>query len=823
MTTQTNTELKLAFDFVQYTHEHIFLTGKAGTGKTTFLHHLKEQPFKKMIVVAPTGVAAINAGGVTIHSFFQLPFGPIIPNGSTGTDHHDTKESPQNSRSIHRFSRAKIDIIRSLDLLVIDEVSMVRADLLDGVDEVLRRFRRNNKPFGGVQLLMIGDMHQLAPVIKDDEWQLLKDFYTNGFFFSSRALQKTNYVSIELKNIFRQSDEDFISLLNKVRDGVLDDDTLSKLNRRYKPDEKYESDAIILTTHNHQSQTINNSKLNELPGKAFSFSAMVEGDFPESSYPMDFKLVLKRGSQVMFNKNDSSGNREYFNGKIGTVSELSDDAISVRCPGDDHNIEVGPEMWENVKYDINDETKEIKERIIGTFQHFPLKLAWAITIHKSQGLTFDKAVIDARSAFAFGQVYVALSRCRTLEGMILSSPISRSCIKNDENITSFANDIGNNEPTPEKLGISRLNYQKQLLEELFDYNNTGRRLNLIRKLARENEGSFSKTLLPAIQKLINVFESEIVTISQKFMLQLNWLMDKYGVIEKNGETDERIKKAGNYFSEKTESVLLAGIRELPLGTDNKELRKTISETKGQLVSELEIKLICLRSLHSGWDLHDYLQTRAKAALNDSPKSPSQQSEEDLYKNLKHPELYKMLKNWRDRKAKELRLSTARIIRQPVLEEIANAMPMNIRDCLKIKGFGAQKRKLYTSEILNIVLDYLKASGADIPEDPAPGTRYKGDTKVRSSQLSYDMFISGMPIIEIAEERGLSKSTIDGHLAEFVESGKIEIERIVSPEKIQLITEYFLKSESKALSAARLALGEDISYAELRMVLSCVKN
>ncbi|MGM0377986.1 MAG: ATP-dependent DNA helicase, partial [Bacteroidota bacterium] len=393
MSFQTNPELDLAHEFVRFTDRNVFLTGKAGTGKTTFLHNLKETLPKRMIVVAPTGVAAINAGGVTIHSFFQLPFGPIFP-GATGGE--DNKK--------HRFNRQKIDIIRTLDLLVIDEVSMVRSDLLDGIDEVLRRYRRNQQPFGGVQLLMIGDLQQLAPVIRDDEWSLLRPYYDSAFFFGSRALKQTDYVSIELKQIFRQQDDAFIDVLNKIRDNRLDRKGLDILNCCHRP-EVFKNDGegyITLTTHNAQAKRINDARLKKLPGSPHTFSAQIDGNFPENNYPTDGELVLKEGAQVMFVKNDPSSEKRYYNGKIGQVTGFDESVIFVKCPGDEEAIRVKPEQWTNARYKIDQQTKEIREEVEGTFIQFPLKTAWAITIHKSQGLTFEKAIIDANAAFAHG-------------------------------------------------------------------------------------------------------------------------------------------------------------------------------------------------------------------------------------------------------------------------------------------------------------------------------------------------------------------------------------------------------------------------------------
>jgi ATP-dependent exoDNAse (exonuclease V) alpha subunit len=393
----SNPELKLADDFVQFTDCNVFLTGKAGTGKTTFLHNLRNNSAKRMIITAPTGVAAINAGGVTLHSFFQLPFGPFLPGSET---------SEQNRQRQFRFSKIKKQIIKSLDLLVIDEISMVRADLLDAVDSVLRRHRRSNDPFGGVQLLMIGDLHQLSPVARQTDWQLLQEHYESVYFFSSKALARTEFVTIELKHIYRQADAGFIKILNQVRDNRLDQAGINELNRRYIPNfaPEEEEGYITLTTHNHSAEHINQIKLKKLPAKERAFQAEITGDFPEHIYPTAADLRLKEGAQVMFIRNDASPDKLYYNGKIGKITKISSQGISIKCRGEQQEIVVEPLTWENINYTVDDKTKEITEKIIGEFNQYPLKLAWAITIHKSQGLTFDKAVIDAEAAFAHGQV-----------------------------------------------------------------------------------------------------------------------------------------------------------------------------------------------------------------------------------------------------------------------------------------------------------------------------------------------------------------------------------------------------------------------------------
>ena len=359
-----------------------------------------------MVVVAPTGVAAINAGGVTIHSFFQMSFGPQIPVAPDQQRQIAVPADGNVAAGIKRFSREKINIMRSLDLLVIDEISMVRADILDGIDEVLRRYKNRFKPFGGVQLLMIGDLQQLAPVVKEDDWAILKPHYDTCFFFSSHALKRSKFMGIELNHIFRQSDQRFIDLLNNVRENRMDTATLQELNRRhipgFNPEEK--EGYITLTTHNYQSQQINDSKLGQLVNKSYRFKAEVQGDFPEYSYPTDPELELKVGAQVMFVKNDISAEKRFYNGKIGKIANIDEETIEVQCPGDYLPIDVEKAEWQNAKYTLNETSQEIDEEVVGTFTQFPLKLAWAITIHKSQGLTFEKAIIDARASFAHGQV-----------------------------------------------------------------------------------------------------------------------------------------------------------------------------------------------------------------------------------------------------------------------------------------------------------------------------------------------------------------------------------------------------------------------------------
>ena len=591
MATDTNHDLQFAFDFVKFTNRNIFLTGKAGTGKTTFLHDLKKSSPKRMIVVAPTGVAAINAGGVTIHSFFQLPFHPYIPSFYLSENNHGGKTEHKEPEG-YKMSREKINIIKSLDLLVIDEISMVRADTLDAVDSALRRYKNRYLPFGGVQLLMIGDLQQLAPVVKDEDREIMNKYYNSFFFFGSRALSSTDYVTIELKHIYRQDDQIFINLLNKVRENQVDSEVLSELNKRYIPDFDPDSDGgyITLTTHNYQAQILNDSKLEKLQGHPHSFNATIENEFPEFSYPTASELILKQGAQVMFVKNDLSGEKLFFNGKIGKVKTFEEEIIVVQCPDDDFPIRVEMAEWQNMKYTLDDETKEIQETVIGTFKQYPLKLAWAITIHKSQGLTFDRAVIDAHTAFAHGQVYVALSRCRTLSGLVLSTRINHRSIIDDPAISDFIHETIQNQPDQKQLAESKKAYQQILLTELFDFTSLSRGLNYGLKVINEHHDTILGDPQEMLGNAIASIKSDLIEVSEKFRPQMNGLL--------NGENDAEIKysSAGTGKKKHVNSFLLN--LKTPLNqfwtvfsveTDNKTIRKSVSEALERVRKESVIK------------------------------------------------------------------------------------------------------------------------------------------------------------------------------------------------------------------------------------------
>jgi len=807
----TNPQLKLAYDFVQFTGKNIFLTGKAGTGKTTFLHNLKNVSHKRLVVVAPTGVAAINAKGVTIHSFFQLPFGPQIPG----------IESASVKLKTRRFNKEKINIIRSMDLLVIDEISMVRADLLDGIDNTLRRFRNKNLPFGGVQLLMIGDLQQLAPVVKDDEWNLLKDHYDTAFFFSSKALLQTQFVSIELLHVYRQSDEKFIKLLNSVRDNKIDNFVIDALNDRYVPN--FDSDKagyIILTTHNAKAKEINESRLSRLKEKSHMFKAKVSGLFPEFTYPTNFELVLKKGAQVMFVKNDPNPAKEYYNGKIGKVININNDLVTVECPGDDELIEVGKVDWEKMKYTLDDKSKEIKETVEGTFTQYPLKLAWAITIHKSQGLTFENAVIDAQAAFAHGQVYVALSRCKTLEGLVLSTPIQRQSIKHDSTINNFTKNVEENQPDENQLLSSKNAYQLELLTDLFDFKNIHNQINYAIKLFQDNYSSLQNNPVDEFTNMSKNVKMEIVNIGDKFNRQLQTLFAENNNVEENTELQNRVKKAAPYFSAKTNEIITSTITNFVLETDNKVVKKQIKSTLEKLQLDNLLKQKCLAACTNGFVADDYLKIRALASIEDPKTLIKIKKTKSTSSDGNSNELYRILKAWRDARAEELDWEVYRVIELKAMNEICNKLPSTPQALSAIKGIGKVKMEMFSDELLDIINDYREENNIEntTPEEPEIPIKIPKKKKINTKKVSFDLLQSGKTIEEIAKDRGYVKSTIEKHLLHFVDNGELNINKIIDKEKIIEISDYLLSNPFVNLTETMEGTNNKFTYSELRFVL-----
>ena len=714
---ENNPELQLAWQFIENTGTHLFLTGKAGTGKTTFLRRLKEQSPKRMVILAPTGIAAINAGGVTIHSFFQLSFAPFVP------------ETTFNSSQTHyRFSKEKRNIIRSMDLLVIDEISMVRADLLDAIDSALRRYRDREKPFGGVQLLMIGDLQQLAPVVKENEWEMLKNYYETPYFFASRALRETVYMTIELKTVYRQSDTFFLSLLNKIRENQADDEVLNELNRRYQPGfrPRKEEGYIRLTTHNYQAQKVNDNELASLPGQTYSFRAEIDGTFPEYLYPADEVLTIKAGAQIMFLKNDPSSEKRYYNGMIGEVAAVNDAGMIVRGKDNGDEFQLLPEEWGNYKYVLNEETKEITEEIEGTFRQYPIRLAWAITIHKSQGLTFERAIIDARNSFAHGQTYVALSRCKTLEGMVLESPLRREAIISDSTVDDFTKEVERNKPGNRQLHDMQKAYFFDLLSDLFNFYSLDQAYKRLLRPIDEDLYKLYPKQLAEYKELAPHIKEKIVEVSQRFRNQYTRLINGSDDYAADQGLQERVRSGAGYFRKELEPVrALFEKTNMPL--DNKELRKQLNERLQALDDALWIKESLLEAMMGQpFTVTGYLKLKAKVTLSleddSSPKAPKEKRERkgrkertrssskakvEVPTDILYPELYRTLSEWRAAKAREVSLPAYIIMQQKALMGIVNLLPDTPEALEAIPYFGAKGVQKYGLEILGIIREYLK--------------------------------------------------------------------------------------------------------------------
>ncbi|MCK0110471.1 helix-turn-helix domain-containing protein [Flavobacteriaceae bacterium S0825] len=808
-----NNELDLAWDFVENTNRNMFLTGKAGTGKTTFLHKLKMQSQKRMVVVAPTGVAAINAKGMTIHSFFQLPFGPILPD----------KELKSSSNFNRKFSKTKIDIIKSLDLLVIDEISMVRADMLDGIDKTLRRYKNKNLVFGGVQLLMIGDLQQLSPVVKENEWQLLKVFYKNVFFFSSQAYQQSNIVTIELKHIYRQENPKFINILNKIRNNNLSISSAKELNKRYIKDFEPSSEEgyISLTTHNNKAREANRHELEKLEGKEHVYKAIVEGNFPEHLFPNKEELKLKFGAQVMFIKNDSSLEKRYFNGKIGKVISLEKDEVVVNCPEDDFNIVTKLETWENIKYTVDSETKAITEDKIGSYSQIPLRLAWSITIHKSQGLTFEKAIIDSQGAFAHGQTYVALSRCKSLEGLVLKSKIKPNQIITDSHVLDFNKNAEANQPNEDILQQSKREFQLDLISEVFDFYKflypVGRILDIYYKNRGSVEGSVEEPL-----NTIKESTTSLLKVSNGFKSQLQTLVGNIEIPEVNNALQERFTKAITYFKEQTKSTIESSLKDFSFSTDNKAIHKDIEKQLDALEELLEIKLLYFEGLKEGFETESFLKLRAKSVFLGKEKPKKQRK--TVIDGTTNVELFELLRELRNQIANREDLVHFQIFTQKSLYAMCETLPTTMEELKQIHGMGKTRIEKYGSKILNIIHSYCNENDIEISQRPfvfetTKPKKKKGDTK----KISLGLFKKGKSIEEIANERELNSTTVIGHLANFISSGEVKIIDLISEEHYLELKELIPKTKFENLSDLKHQLNDKYSYGEIRLVLESLNK
>ena len=810
--TFTNQKLEFVEELVLYTDSHIFLTGRAGTGKTTFLKNLPLKTYKRMVVVAPTGVAAINAGGQTIHSFFQLPFGPQLPENALGKGYNAKSLAAQ----YQKLNKKKINLMRSLDLLIIDEISMVRADVLDAIDAVLRRVRRSQKPFGGLQLLMIGDVHQLAPVAKPEEWEVLSPYYDTPYFFGSQVLKKAPYVCVELEHIYRQHDDDFISLLNKVRNNQMDADCVRVLNSRFKPGfvPKDEEGYITLTTHNYQADQINDSKLAAIKEKTLTFKAEVHGTFPENTYPTKEELELKIGAQVMFVKNDPTPEKAFFNGKIGRLVGYDEKEGTVTVESDGERITVPKLKWQNMEYTINTDNKDIEEKEIGSFTQIPLRLAWAVTIHKSQGLTFDKVIVDAGQAFAHGQVYVALSRCTSLEGLVLKTRISSNALVNDFSVNQFVEMLPEKEPTQEKVDQLRHEYELETMLELIDFDGIYKDFGRLMKVIYDNDTLFEHSLIQDLSQRRNKIHEELSSVGIKFEGQIRKLHEQAPSCEQNPALQERLIKGVAYFDEHLKAIA-KGLFDLPFKTDNQAVNEQLTDALKLLKEDIYLKGCCLEACKEGFTVKEYQKTKSVKAI-EAEKS-GKKKVEIKFEPSKNGSLYSILLSWRAARAEADDVPPSNIAPIKTLKTIATDKPVTLSELRATEGMGTKRVRNYGAEILDIVLRFIgkDPQTTDIGDlSQVTKKRQIGDTY----RITKELFDNGLSVETIAKERGLAISTILGHLVHYVEEGTLKASQILEKEKYNEILEYFESTFDLQINIAREVLGPEYQYGEIKAVL-----
>jgi len=832
----TNNEMfQLAIQLVNQSNRNIFLTGKAGTGKTTFLKYIRENSPKQIAVVAPTGVAAINAGGITIHSFFQLPLSPFIPETQrTGFSSENTEVSNKHSLiSRLRFNSDKKKVLQQLELLVIDEISMVRCDTLDAIDTVLRHIRqRPTERFGGVQLLFIGDMLQLPPVIKEQEWSLLSDYYDGQYFFDSKVLKEEPPVYIEFNKIYRQSEEKFIQLLNQVRNNELDEDGMKVLENRFQPAfrRRKQDGYIILTTHNNKAAEINARELSNLHSKLFSFEAEVQDDFSERAYPAEQVLHLKVGAQVMFIRNDmAEKGKRYFNGKIGIISRLEEEKIFVQCEDDQQEIEVQKEKWENICYTLNKTTRQLDSDVLGSFTQYPLRLAWAITIHKSQGLTFEKAIIDAGEAFAPGQVYVALSRCTNLEGMVLQSRVQSSRLFSDERIVEYSKRSASGIQLKEELKIARKNYLQTLLLTTFDYKTSINSAKDLLAYLLEHTSSFNPELFTWTEELLGYLD-RLQETSNKFQVQLQYLFQQNETNENSQTLQERIQAASSYFIAEIIKVIQF-ILHSPAITDSRLHSKEYNEGIREIFAQLSEKKYLLEGMKGKFELESFQRLKKNFVV--PPISVNAYAGASQKRNdSPHPVLHQKLRKLRDNICSRKNQPIYIVAGSNTIDEMARYLPQTLKDLRKISGFGDAKIEQYGQQFLEVINEYCNEKNLDsLINEKKPKKERKatsagihgkinhvkkiGDTHTET----YKLYKEGQSIADIAKARNLTIGTIETHLSKFIQSGELKIEKLIKPEKLTLIESAVKNFTGGSITTIKQKLGNDISFGEIRMVMT----
>jgi hypothetical protein len=742
-----NTIASIASRFINNTNKNVFLTGKAGTGKTTFLKHIIRHTYKNAVIVAPTGIAAINAGGVTIHSLFQLPFGAFIPSRSAAGFNENTRFSTPNTlfRGL-QLNATKRKLLQELELLIIDEVSMLRADLLDAMDLVLRTVRRKQGiPFGGVQVLFIGDLLQLPPVVKNDEWQFLKTYYKTAFFFDALALQQSKPLYIELDKIYRQADDNFIRILNNLRTNQVTKADIETLNTFYKPDFKpSEKDRYIhLTTHNSKADTLNQGSLKELSGSSFFFRAELSGDFNEYSYPVEENLELKKGAQVMFIKNDPGGAQRFFNGKIGIISDINDNGMEVSFTDGTPPVRPDKYTWENIKYTLNPTTNEIEEKVAGTFSQYPLKLAWAITVHKSQGLTFSKAIIDIGNAFAPGQVYVALSRLTSLEGLVLSSPININSLNVDENITRYSGSKDNEENLKALFESESFTFFRNYVLECFDFSSLNQAFAVhLAGYQKDEQRSSKQKHFNWANELKKEFEN-VKAVADRFLNQLRQIFELKEPDYKK-QLQQRIAAARNHFAPLLKEFSKKTLAQI-------EHVKTGKKVKGYLEDLTELDSYFFKQLQ--------LINKAEAMVL-SATDNIEFSRERIHSSAENKER---------------------------ISEVSRLNPVP-------KNKGKKEKK-------------------------AVKTEKKADTK----EITFNFYKAGKSIEQIAEERQMVITTIEGHLAYYAGLGMINIDLFVSEEKRNNIITVAKTLDTSLFGPIRQSLGDEYSYTEIRFAMAWYQN
>lgn len=682
-----------AKDIILNTDTTLFITGRAGTGKTTLLRYVAETSKKNIAVVAPTGIAAINAGGVTIHSFFKLPFTPFIPSVL------EAKKLIAGQKMRMEFQK----VIRNVDMIIVDEVSMLRADLLDAIDVVLRHYRNSQLPFGGVQMVFFGDLYQLPPVCVNEEWVILKDYYATPFFFSAKVFDNIEVVCLELDKIFRQNDADFVKILNQVRDNNITKENIDLLNSRYMPDFDLErnSDYVVLTTHNAVSDDINESRLIDIDSKAVVFDAVIQGDFPEYLFPVERQVVLKVGARVMFTANDHlNAPRLFYNGKMGTVVDLKDNQVYVTCDGEDEPILVPLEVWENNSFVYDKKENSVEVKVIGTFMQLPLRLAWAITIHKSQGLTFNKVAIDAVNSFTSGQVYVALSRCTSLDGIVLLSPISYNSIMVDSRIKRFSKNNYKNEILPELIKIKKRNTLCNMLINLFSFNSLEAVTKDLQDYVLLYRADFSESTPDVLDSLM-CRVAEVKDVGSRFAIQLKKISDS----DNHPLLVSRVNDAKVYFLQKLEEMEKA-IDVTDVSTKKKDRANKFSKYLNEVNRYLQEALFFLKNMDDEVSVEQFFVLRHQFTVDKVDYKVYVEEKEDAPAEPEDSEntmlIYSELIAWRNALAQELGIPAYLIFKKETLLEMARRIPDSVDMLLKIKGVGKVKAKKYGEECINII-------------------------------------------------------------------------------------------------------------------------